>query len=105
MSTATQLISLGISLIAIFAAVVIPDWERVREWCAHLWDEERYIVAQDQAEYADAALEMDMMHEAGHPHDVERYDITRPMPLPEPWDVVPAELRGVCYRDDEIVND
>ena len=94
--------------------MIVVDWPLIREWYAHLWDEERYIASQDQAEYEAAPMEMDMMHEAGHPHDVERYDITKPMPLPEPWDVVPDEhictdfadtLDFEWFNEDEILND
>jgi len=101
-NTTMQLISLGVSLIAIFIAIFLPNWPRIREWWVTLEDDEKLIVAQDQAEYLACCEEM---HEAGHPLDVERYDITRPMPLPEPWDVVPPELRATCYRDDDVVND
>ena len=76
-----------------------------RDWYSHLWDEERFIAAQDEAEYQAAAMQMQETHEAAHPMDGRPYDITKPMPLPEPWNVVPLELRGVCYRDDEFVND
>ena len=55
----------------------------------------------NEAEY-DALREL---HEAAHPMDDAPYDITKPMSLPKAWDVIPTELRGVCYRDDEIVHD
>jgi hypothetical protein len=50
---------------ALLSTVIVVDWPLIRAWYYHLWDEERWVVAQDQAEYEEAALEMDMMHEAG----------------------------------------
>ena len=32
-------------------------WPLIREWYYHLWDEERFIVAQDEAEYQAAVRE------------------------------------------------
>jgi hypothetical protein len=103
--TAIEILSLGVSLAALLGTAVVVDWPLIRAWYYHLWDEERWVVEQDQAEYMAAAMEMQELHEAGHPDDLLRYDITRPVALPAPWDVVPSECRASCYRDDEITHD
>ena len=86
-NTTIEILSLAASLGALLGTAVIVDWRRIRAWWVTLEDDERLIVAQDEAEYLAAAMEMQEPHEAAHPIDVERYDITRPMPLPEPWDL------------------
>jgi hypothetical protein len=100
-----EILSLAASLAAMLGTVIVVDWLLIREWYFHLWDGERYIAAKDQAEYMAEEMEMQETHEASHLNDSLQYDITKPMPLPEPWGVVPLELRSVCYRDDEIIND
>ena len=56
---------------------------------------------------ADAMVEL---HEAAHPNDILPYDITKPMPLHAPWDVVlrdtiPYDLRLVIHPDPVQVDD
>ena len=98
--TAIEILSLGVSLAALLGTVVVVDWPLIRAWWAR--DSESNLTAQDDREYQAIAEEL---HEAGHPDDLLRYDITRPVSLPEPWDVVPSECRASCYRDDEITHD
>ncbi len=81
-------------------AVLRMEANRNRAWWAR--DYESNLTPQDDREYQAIAEEL---HEAGHPDDLLRYDITRPVSLPEPWDVVPSECRASCYRDDEITHD
>ena len=76
--------AIGLALFLTRIAIGVFD-EIVEEWP----DDERLVVsARDDAEYQACASEM---HEAAHPTDLLPYDITKPMPLPEPepWDMVP----------------
>jgi hypothetical protein len=84
--TTIEILSLAASLAALLGTVIVVDWPLIREWYYHLWDEERWVVEQDQAEYIAAAMEMQEIHEAGHPFDSIPYDL-RMVIHPDPMEV------------------
>ena len=90
-NTTIEILSLGASLAALLGTVIVVDWPLIRafirRWYFHLSEDERFVIAQDEAEYQAAAMQMQAEHKAAHPTDGLPYDITEPMPLPEPWEV------------------
>ena len=119
--TAIEILSLGVSLAALLGTVVVVDWPLIRAWWANRkfrrtlagWERSPEAQAADQREFEAQRevltlkrfLERIQPQEAAHPMDDEPYDISKPMPLPEPWQSIPPELRAVCYHDTQIKND